>query len=161
MGQRVNGLSEAERTRLRLEHIGYVFQAFRLFHSLSALDNVRLACDIAGRGWRSVRPAMFALETIGLAGKARLKPDQLSGGEKQRLALARVLVNKVPIILADEPTSSLDGAAGAVIARLLLDIAQQQRIVIVVSHDARWQEFCHRIVTLHDGRVSDDCEVAR
>jgi putative ABC transport system ATP-binding protein len=159
MGRRANGLSEADRTRLRLKHIGYVFQAFRLFHSLSALDNLRLACDIAGHGWRSAQATMSVLEAVGLAGKARLKPHELSGGEKQRLALARVLVNNVSIILADEPTASLDSGTGAVIAQLLLGIAEQQRTVVVVSHDVRLQEFCHRMVTLRDGRVVNDYEV--
>ena len=89
-----------------------------------------------------------------------MKPHELSGGEKQRVAIARVLVNQPPIILADEPTASLDTASGAAIARLLLDLAQQQRVVVVVSHDLRWHAFCHRMVTFRDGCVTDDCEVA-
>ena len=159
MGQRVNELPEEERARIRRQSIGYIFQAFRLFHSLSALDNVLLSRRISGNGGCRRETGLQALEAVGLGGKAWLKPHELSGGEKQRVAIARVLVNQPPIILADEPTASLDTASGAAIARLLLDLAQQQRVVVVVSHDLRWHAFCHRMVTFRDGSVTDDCEV--
>jgi putative ABC transport system ATP-binding protein len=159
MGSVVNGLSEEARARVRREHIGYIFQAFRLFHSLSALDNVRLACGIASAGGHSHDAARKALDAVGLGAKVRLKPHELSGGERQRVAIARVLATRASIILADEPTASLDSEAGTTIAQSLLDLAADRRIVVVVSHDLRLRAFCHRMVTLDDGRVAHDCEV--
>ena len=103
---------------------------------------------------------MRALDSVGLAGKRRLKPNELSGGEKQRVAIARALVNDPPIILADEPTASLDSASGGQVAELLTRIAEEQgRLVVVVSHDPRIARFGSRIVKMLDGRVIEDVEV--
>jgi len=159
-GQSVRALSESERSYLRRTKIGYVFQAFRLFRSLSALDNLLLALDVAGERGRSARDkAEHGLEAVGMAGKSRLKPGELSGGEKQRVAIARALVNDPPIILADEPTASLDWGSGGQIASMLLRIAQEQRkLVMVVTHDPRMLPFGQRIVTMEDGRVIEDAE---
>ena len=159
MDRVVNGLSEEDRTRVRREHIGYVFQAFRLFHSLSALDNVRLACGIAGSSRPSEDAARNALDAVGLWTKVRLKPHELSGGEKQRVSIARVLASRASIILADEPTVSLDSDAGRTVAQLLLDLAAGTRIVVVVSHDLRLKAFCHRMISLADGLVVEDREI--
>lgn len=161
MGHPIAGLSENRRGVLRQKNIGYVFQAFRLFHSLNALENVMIAKEIAGspRG-EAKESALQALESVGLADKRRLKPKDLSGGEKQRVAIARALVNDPPIILADEPTASLDGVSGGQIAEMLMKIAgQQNRLVVVVSHDPRIVEFGSRIVKMQDGRVIEDLEV--
>jgi putative ABC transport system ATP-binding protein len=161
MGQLVTALSEEERGELRRQCIGYVFQAFRLFRSLSALENVLLALDIAGgRGRRAKEEARRALHTVGLGDKWRLKPDELSGGEKQRVAIARALVNDPRIILADEPTASLDSHAGEQVAGMLLRLAEEEkRLVVVVSHDPRWRSFSHRTVVMRDGRIVEDQEV--
>ncbi len=158
MGQSAIGLSETAKGELRRRTIGYVFQAFRLFRSLTALENVLIALEISGcRGRRAHTAARQALEAVGLDGKWRLKPDELSGGEKQRVAIARALVNNPPVILADEPTASLDSVAGGQIAELLLKLAEEEkRLVIVVSHDPRWLSFGHRNVILRDGRVVED-----
>jgi len=160
-GQSVTGLSEDKRSLLRQKNIGYVFQAFRLFHALSAAENVMIAVEIAGRARReAMEAALRALDSVGLADKRRLKPKELSGGEKQRVAIARALVNDSPIILADEPTASLDGASGGQIAGMLLRIAEEQRrLVVVVSHDPRIVRFGSRIVKMQDGRVIEDAEV--
>lgn len=100
---------------------------------------------------------MQALEGVGLSDRWRLKPNQLSGGEKQRVAIARALINDAPIILADEPTASLDGRAGGQIAEMLRKLAEdEKRLVVVVSHDPRMIEFGHRIIRLQDGRLIDD-----
>jgi putative ABC transport system ATP-binding protein len=158
MGQNVTNLKEDERGKLRQKNIGYIFQAFRLFRSLSALDNVLLAMEISGRkGHEAKEVALQALEEVGLADRAHLKPKELSGGEKQRVAIARALINEAPIILADEPTASLDGKSGNQIAEMMLDIAEtQKRLVVVVSHDPRIVAFGHRIVKMQDGQLLDD-----
>lgn len=156
----VVGLSEEARGRIRRGQIGYVFQAFRLFRSLSALENVLLALEVDGqRGRRAQQKAEQALQKVGLPDKWRLKPNELSGGEKQRVAMARALVNDPPIILADEPTASLDSQASEQVAALLQKLAaEDERAVVVVSHDARWLSFCHRVIEMRDGRIVADQE---
>jgi putative ABC transport system ATP-binding protein len=157
-GREVTGLCEDERGKLRQQNIGYIFQAFRLFRSLSALQNILVAMEIAGRKGQTAKDAaMQALFEVGLADRAHLKPKELSGGEKQRVAIARALINNAPIILADEPTASLDGTAGHQIAEMLLRIAEaQKRLVVVVSHDPRMIQFGHRIIKMQDGRLLSD-----
>ncbi len=154
-GRLVTDLSEQERGNIRQRFIGYVFQAFHLFRSLSALENVLVALEISGRRGRQARESARAvLAAVGMADKWRLKPDELSGGEKQRVAIARALVNDPAIILADEPTASLDSSSGGQIAELLLKLAEEEkRLVLVVSHDSRWLPFCHRTIEMRDGRI--------
>jgi len=149
-------MSQSERTRLRRETIGFVFQAFRLFHALTALDNVALAGEIDGRR-AARRQARELLARLGLESKMRLKPDELSGGEKQRVAIARAMLRDPAILLADEPTSSLDSHAGREIGEILSGLAAREgRAVVVVSHDPRWEAFANRIVVLEDGRIMAD-----
>jgi putative ABC transport system ATP-binding protein len=157
----VEGLSEDRRTRIRRRHIGYVFQAFRLFRSLSALENVIVALEISGvRGKRARDAGMSALAATGLSDKWQLKPGEMSGGQKQRVAIARALVTDPPIVLADEPTASLDSHSGSQIAETLkLLAAEQGRLVVVVSHDPRWEHLSDRTVTLEDGGIISDSEV--
>ena len=159
-GRSVRALSERERVDVRRQNIGYVFQAFRLFRSLSALDNLLLALDVAGQGGPSATErAQQGLAAVGMADKARLKPGELSGGEKQRVAIARALINDPPIVLADEPTASLDWRSGEEIATMLLRIAQEQgKLVLVVTHDPRMTPFGQRIVKMADGQVVEDVE---
>ena len=158
----VTDLSEQERGNIRKQFIGYVFQAFRLFRSLSALENILVALEISGcRGRQARDVARGVLDTVGMADKWRLKPNELSGGEKQRVAIARAIVNDPPIILADEPTASLDSSSGVQIAELLLKLAEEEkRLVLVVSHDSRWLPFCHRTIEMRDGRIVDDKDVS-
>jgi len=155
-GREVSRLSERERTKLR-SRIGFVFQAFRLFHSLPAIENVMIAAEISDGGRSKLEAAYRLLEQLGLGEKTGLKPDALSGGEKQRVAIARALLSDPPVILADEPTASLDHKAGRQISEILRRLAtEQQRTVVVVSHDLRWTAFADRIVQLEDGRVVED-----
>lgn len=152
----VSGIGEAARTELRRRSIGFVFQAFRLFRSLTALDNVTISGDICGQPGQKQR-AKELLEELGLGDKMHLKPDEMSGGEKQRVAIARVLTKDPPILLADEPTASLDTAAGQQISELLFKVAAGHgRAVVVVSHDSRWEPFAHRLIILRDGEVIQD-----
>jgi len=160
MNTPVRALSEEARGRIRRRYIGYVFQAFRLFHSLSALENVAIALEICGKRGKTARKvAMDALDAVGLAERSRLKPGELSGGEKQRVAIARALVNDPPILLADEPTASLVSTSGLQISQTLRKLADEdKRLVVVVSHDPRWMPFSDRTITLQDGRVLTDSE---
>ncbi|HKQ85955.1 MAG TPA: ABC transporter ATP-binding protein [Candidatus Acidoferrales bacterium] len=156
-GKEITGLPEDELTNIRREHIGFVFQAFRLFDSLSALDNVVLALEVCGKRRRDVMAkAEKYLDDLGLSGKKHLKPDEMSGGEKQRVAIARALVREPKILLADEPTASLDSKAGEAIAGILRDIADVgQRTVVIVSHDERLRGFAENVVSLRDGKVAE------
>ena len=152
-GVEVNRLSEGRRTEVRRRHIGFIFQAFRLFRSLSALDNVKLAQEIEGRSGGTEMADKLLLE-LGLEHKLHLKPDALSGGEKQRVAIARALVGNPSILLADEPTAALDSRAGQHICEILAGLVEdQKRTVIVVSHDPRWEKYSHRTVLLRDGQL--------
>jgi putative ABC transport system ATP-binding protein len=163
LGRDITKLSESEKTELRRQKIGYVFQAFRLFRSLTALENILLAMELSGRTGRQARQtAMDALDAVGLANKGHLLPKEMSGGEKQRVAIARALINDPPIILADEPTASLDSKSGNQVAELLLGLAEKEnRLVVVVSHDNRWLPLCHRKVVLQNGSLIGDDEVRR
>lgn len=158
MGWAAEEMSDSARGMLRRHHIGYVFQAFRLFRALTALENVLLGLEIRGDGGRAARQqAQAALEAVGLGAKTRLKPAQLSGGEKQRVAIARSLIHNPTILLADEPTASLDEESGLQIAAILQRLAlEQNKIVVVVSHDPRLQPFSQRQVTLRNGCVQQD-----
>jgi putative ABC transport system ATP-binding protein len=154
-GRDVTALTEDERTSIRRSQIGFIFQAFRLFHSLTAVENVMLAMEIDGKNGPEVRSkAEQGLEVLGVSAKMHLKPAELSGGEKQRVAIARALIREPEILLADEPTASLDSAAGESITRILRDIAEvQQRTVVIVSHDERLRAFAQNIIRLRDGEV--------
>ena len=157
----VNGLSEAERTVVRQKKISFVFQAFRLFHSLSALDNVALGFEIrdpAAPGRREL--ARDLLLQFGLGDRLHQEPNELSPGEKQRVAIARALAGNPPILLADEPTASLDAEAGRNICQILRsEVDEQGRTVVVVSHDPRWEKFADRTIALCDGRVEEEVAV--
>jgi putative ABC transport system ATP-binding protein len=147
-----------KRSALRRREIGFIFQAFRLFHSLSATENVVLKANIAGVALKdSQRSARDLLASMGLASKLHLKPDELSGGEKQRVAIARALISKPKILLADEPTAALDSNSGRQICEILRGlVVQGEQTVVVVSHDPRWASFSDRTVRLEDGRVVED-----
>ena len=157
-GVAVNGLSEAEKTTVRQKKISFVFQAFRLFHSLSAIENVALGFELrtpamAGR----MEKARNLLVRFGLGAKLDQEPNELSPGEKQRVAIARALAGNPPILLADEPTASLDARAGRDICQILRSqVDDDGRTVVVVTHDPRWQEFADRTITLCDGQVEHE-----
>jgi putative ABC transport system ATP-binding protein len=155
LGQEVRTLSDGRKTALRQRHIGFVFQAFRLFKSLSALENVLIAKEIVGSCSNEDKEvAQQRLCDLGLEGKLSLKPSALSGGEKQRVAIARALVTNPSIILADEPTASLDSAAGHKVGEILRNLAEvENRVVVIVSHDLRLTRFAHRVVEMSDGEV--------
>jgi putative ABC transport system ATP-binding protein len=154
----VNKLSEPERTAIRQKKISFVFQAFRLFHSLTAVDNVAIGFEIRDPGEpRRMEMARDLLLQFGLGDKLHQEPHDLSPGEKQRVAIARALAGNPPILLADEPTASLDAKAGRNICEILRNqVSEYGRTVVVVSHDPRWQEFVDHTITLCDGQVEHE-----
>ena len=151
----LTALSDAERTRLRRQHIGIVFQRFHLLPSLSARANVALPLVQAGvsRADRRQR-ATALLEAVGLADRTTHLPGELSGGECQRVAIARALSTDPDVIVADEPTGELDTATGNDVLELLTDIGRD-RAVLVASHDAATLSVADRVITLRDGQVDD------
>lgn len=140
---------------LRREHVGFVFQSFHLFPTLSATDNVRLALDVRGEPSRSAKArSREALARVGLPHKISAFPRELSGGEQQRVAIARAIVGDPSIILADEPTAALDGENGQAIMKILAGIAREKgRAVLIVTHDPRLLPFADRVVHIEDGRI--------
>ena len=151
----VNQLSETEKTAIRQKKIGFVFQAFRLFHSLSAIDNVALGFELRDpKQSQRLEMARQLLDQFGLGDKCNQEPNELSPGERQRVAVARALAGDPPILLADEPTASLDAQAGRNICQILRNqVDEHGRTVVVVSHDPRWRKFADRTITLCDGQV--------
>ena len=154
-GVAVNRLREVERTVIRQKKISFVFQAFRLFHSLSAIDNVALGFRLRGvRQSERIVMAQDLLHRFGLGDKLQQRPTGLSPGEKQRVAIARALAGNPPILLADEPTASLDSQEGRNVCRIFRSLVDESgKTVVVVSHDPRWQEFADRTVILRDGQI--------
>ena len=155
-GRDMVSLGETERTRIRANEMGFVFQDFNLVPTLTALENVLLACEYAGSGGAGARAAALeALELVGLSGRAGHRPAELSGGEQQRVAIARAFVNRPSLVLADEPTGNLDSARTEEILALLRRLNREHGLTfILVTHDSEVGEACDRIVRMRDGRVS-------
>jgi putative ABC transport system ATP-binding protein len=154
-GTRLHGLSEAARCRLRAEKIGMVFQSFHLNPALTASENVILTLRLLGTPKRlaEVR-ARESLELVGLDGRRHHRPAELSGGERQRVALARAFAKRPALLLADEPTGSLDTANGMMVAQLLKTINRRHGTTIVlVTHNLELAAGCDRTVVLRDGTV--------
>ncbi len=155
-GKPSNGAGPEALAAIRREHIGFVFQSYHLFPTLTAEENVRLVLDVRGERGRTARAkAREVLTRVGLAHKARAFPRELSGGEQQRVAIARAIVAEPSAILADEPTAALDAANGRAIMALLARIAKERnRAVLVVTHDARLLAFADRTIHIEDGAIT-------
>ena len=149
----VTRLNEKELARFRNERIGFVFQAHHLLPEFSALENVMIPALIGGEDTKKARArAMELLETVGLQERVSHKPSQLSGGEQQRVAIARSLVNNPAILFADEPTGNLDSRTKEEIHRLFFDLRKQLgQTIVIVTHDAGLAELCDRTCILQDG----------
>ncbi len=156
-GRDITSMSEAELSRLRQRYVGFVFQSFNLLESLNAGENVEVALNLAGTVGRGASAkAERLLDEFGMGHRLRFKPNDLSGGEKQRVSIARALANEPELILADEPTANLDSKQGQEVVRLLRDIAKGQgRTVVIGSHDGRIREMADRVLRLEDGRLKD------
>ncbi len=152
-GEEMTALDEEQRARLRAGRVGFVFQAFQLLDSFTALENVRLSAELA-RLPEPDRRARHALEEVELAHRLSHMPRQLSGGEKQRVALARAFAGEPDILFADEPTGNLDDQTGAHICDLLFDLnAQRGTTLVLVTHDMDLAARCQRQLRLIDGRL--------
>ncbi len=154
-GRQLDRLDSDALADLRRDHMGIVFQSFHLIGSLSALDNVALPLQIAGKGDAMPR-AIRQLERVGLAGRMHHYPSQLSGGEQQRVAIARALAHGPKVLLADEPTGNLDDATGEGIRELLFEMnAQSGTTLVLVTHDPDFAARCDRVLGLHEGRLRE------
>ena len=158
----INGLDlgamrTGELPKVRRQHVGFVFQSFNLLESLSAQENVEVALNVAGVGGDAARErARDLLIQAGLEGRLDFRARDLSGGEKQRVSIARALANRPQLLLADEPTANLDSRNGHEVMQLLHDLAKREgRTVVVVSHDTRLQDIADRVLWLEDGRLRD------
>ena len=158
-GRALDGMSSRELEDFRLRRVGFVFQSFRLLDALSVRENVQLVLELAGARDAAKR-AEGMLERVGALHLSGRSPRPLSGGEKQRVAIARALANDPAILLADEPTGSLDAAARDTVIRLLCDTARHDgRAVVIVSHDLRIAEHADRVYRMTDGRLSRAAEL--
>jgi len=155
-GREVVWLSEKQLPGLRLENIGFVFQGFNLFPTLTAGENVELMLDLKGvTGDKARNRAQELLDQVALADKYEAFPADLSGGQKQLVAIARALAGDPGIILADEPTAALDSHTGRNVMEMMSDLAHKRgRAVVIVTHDSRVLSYADRIVKIEDGQVS-------
>lgn len=156
-GSEVHNLSEVAQAELRNTHIGFIFQIFNLLPRTSALENVEMPLIYSGvpKSQRDQR-AVKALEIVGLKDKLQNKPSQLSGGQQQKVAIARALINNPSLILADEPTGNLDSKSGEEILSLLDKLNKEGNIIVVVTHDADIAKRAKRIITIKDGQIISD-----
>jgi putative ABC transport system ATP-binding protein len=154
-GETLHNLDPERLADLRRRHIGFIFQSYNLFPTLTALENVRLALDVRGASVaETMAKAEAALKAVGLAHKLRSYPRNLSGGEQQRVAVARALAGEPSVILADEPTAALDSENGHAVMGLLAQIARDNNhAVLAVTHDPRTHAYADRIVRIEDGRI--------
>ncbi len=161
MGQDINALSERERTLLRRRHIGFVYQFFNLIPTLTVAENVGLPLELNGLKELEIsRMVGLILSDVGLGDRWNAFPDQLSGGEQQRIAIARALIHNPTIVLADEPTGNLDAETGDQILGILIGLSRQlKRTLIIVTHSLEVAERADRILTLSDGVLSEGGEI--
>ena len=154
-GLDTDGRSPEELADLRRRHIGFIFQSYNLFPTLTALENVRIALDVRGeKGYPAAARAEEVLRDVGLGHRLMNFPGNLSGGEQQRVAVARAIAGAPSVVLADEPTAALDGENGHAVMALLARIAkEQQRSVLAVTHDPRTLGYADRVVRIEDGRI--------
>jgi putative ABC transport system ATP-binding protein len=153
-GRDLSGMSDRERTEYRLRSMGFVFQAFNLLPVLTAAENVEIPLLLQGvRAGEARRRTLDMLETLGLAHRARHRPDQLSGGEQQRVAVARALVHRPAVVWADEPTGNLDTEVTSVIIELLIRSNHQGQTIVLVTHNPEVAQQAGRLVHMRDGRI--------
>lgn len=159
-GRPLHGISDYELTLIRRRHIGFVFQFFNLLPILTAAENVSLPLLLEGTPYSEVKPeAVRLLELVGLGSRTEHRPEQLSGGEMQRVAISRALISNPAVLLADEPTGNLDSHTSEEIFMLLKNLHNQGRTIVLVTHDPRAAAHGSRIITLKDGALSDDVSI--
>ncbi|MGE0580565.1 MAG: ABC transporter ATP-binding protein [Steroidobacteraceae bacterium] len=154
-GEDVSGLPDDARSHVRSKRIGFVFQSFNLLPRATALENVELPALYTGATPDRAR-AQQLLERVGLGARAGHFATELSGGEQQRVAIARSLMNDPPLLLADEPTGNLDSAAGESVMRLLTSLHEGGRTIVLVTHDEHVASFADREIVIRDGVIASD-----
>ncbi|WP_433759729.1 ABC transporter ATP-binding protein [Nocardia sp. CA-135398] len=159
-GEEIGGLDDERQSEFRRHRVGFIFQFFNLLPTLTAWENVAIPKLLDGTGLRKAKPrALELLDLVGLSERAAHRPAELSGGQMQRVAVARALIMDPPLILADEPTGNLDSKTGASILKLLGDIAGDGNSVVMVTHDMDAVEYCDRVITLRDGQIGSNDKV--
>ncbi len=150
----ISSLTDSERTSIRRDKIGYVFQRFNLLPTLTARGNIDLAKKIHGNGYMKSNGVHEIIDILGLEGKIRMRPAELSGGEQQRIAIARALINKPSIILADEPTGSLDSRNAHTVLQMLQRLNKQlNQTIVMITHDSEAASTASRVIEMKDGQV--------
>ena len=154
-GESIEGLGPEQLAAVRRRHIGFIFQSYNLFPTLNAMENVRLALDVRGmKSPETLVRAEQALRDVGLGHRLRSYPRNMSGGEQQRVAVARALAGAPSVILADEPTAALDSENGQSVMALLQELAKDKtRAVLAVTHDSRTIPYADRIIRIEDGKI--------
>jgi putative ABC transport system ATP-binding protein len=155
-GRDLSKISDAERTRMRKDMVGFVFQKYNLLPTLSAADNIAIARHIAGRSGREDPKFREVLQLLGIGHRLHHRPRALSGGEQQRVAIARAIVNDPAILLADEPTGNLDSKNSEAVLGVLRDLNERLgQTILMITHDAHVATYGHRVVHMLDGRIVD------
>jgi putative ABC transport system ATP-binding protein len=153
----ISAMSKRQRADLRLQYLGFVFQAYNLMPVLTALENVEFVLELQGVGSHRSERAREILGQLGLDEFADRRPNELSGGQQQRVAVARAIASKPRLVLADEPTANLDGENAEILLKMMRDLNERHDITFIFStHDSRVVAHARRVVTLVDGRVSRD-----
>ncbi|MEV5836176.1 ABC transporter ATP-binding protein [Nocardia sp. NPDC052112] len=159
-GEEIGGLDDERQSEFRRHRVGFIFQFFNLLPTLTAWENVAIPKLLDGTGLRKAKPrALELLDLVGLSERAAHRPAELSGGQMQRVAVARALIMDPPLILADEPTGNLDSKTGASILKLLGEIAGNGNSVVMVTHDMGAIGYCDRVITLRDGQIGSNDKV--
>ncbi|BAW05217.1 ABC transporter ATP-binding protein [Nocardia seriolae] len=158
----IGDLDDDRQSEFRRHQVGFIFQFFNLLPTLTAWENVALPKLLDGTGLRKAKPrALELLDLVGLSERAEHRPAELSGGQMQRVAVARALIMDPPLILADEPTGNLDSKTGASILQLLADITKEGNSVVMVTHDMGAVRYCDRVINLRDGLIGSIDRVER
>jgi putative ABC transport system ATP-binding protein len=154
-GTDIGRLQEPACTLFRRRHVGFVFQFFNLIPTLNVEENLLLPLELLGEpASDAIRRASLLLDAVGLPGIAKRFPDTLSGGEQQRVAVARALIHRPALLLADEPTGNLDDATSRVVTQLLVDLARDQgTTMLIVTHSAQVAAVADRVLQLHQGKL--------
>lgn len=156
-GESINQMTENEKADLRNRKVGFIFQNFQLLPTLTALENVMIPLELQGRAKGARTKAIELLERVGLGGRHHHYPSQLSGGEQQRVSLARAFSNDPEILFADEPTGNLDEETGSIVENLLFDLnREKQTTLVIVTHDLELANKTNRIIKLKGGKIVSD-----
>ncbi len=157
-GNRINDLNKNELSLLRRQKIGFIFQAYNLIPVLTAMENVSFPLILLGESSRQIREKAYkALKDVGLAGMENRRPKELSGGLQQRIAIARALIKRPKLILADEPTANLDSHTGSEILELMLNLNESEKTTFIFStHDKMVMDYARRLIFLRDGKITEE-----